>query len=291
MLSRLRPSFFIFVSLGVLLTLFALAFPFYFFDAEVAISSHASAGKEVLSSNDNETGTTQLYLPLLLNGYPPEPSIFGTQINPGFVNSVLTPTVKGNYSWVRYDNLFWSQVEAVQGERDWTKLKLFESEISLLSRAGRIPLVIVRGTPTWAQQKPPYVCGPIREDALDDFADFMRELVERYSRPPYNVTYWEIWNEPDVESTFVNPNSLYGCWGEPDDPYYGGGYFAEMLKKVYPAMKKANPNVQIVIGGLLLVCDPSNPLPGRDCHEAHFLEGVLRNGGGDYFDMRSCAQT
>ena len=55
------------------------------------------------------------------------------------------------------------------------------------------------------------------------------------------MTYWEIWNEPDVESLIVDPNSLYGCWGHNKDPSYEGGYFAEMLKKVYPAMKEANP--------------------------------------------------
>ena len=44
-----------------------------------------------------------------------------------------------------------------------------------------------------------------------------------------------------MESLIVDPNSLYGCWGHNKDPSYEGGYFAEMLKKVYPAMKEANP--------------------------------------------------
>lgn len=272
---RLRHLLVIFVLFVVLSTLFVIAF-----SSDVA---SGEVGTEPLASD--KIGASRLYLPLTLNGYPAQPTIFGTQINGHFVNSVLTPTVEANFSWVRYDELFWSEVEAVQGERDWTKLDLFEREISSLSAAGRVPLVIVRGTPAWAQQKSPYVCGPIREDALDDFADFMAELVERYSRPPYNVIHWEIWNEPDVDPIFVDPNSLFGCWGDRNDPYYGGRYFAQILKKVYPAMKEANPNVQIVMGGLLLVCDPTNPPVGRDCHEAHFLEGVLQNGGGDYFDL------
>ena len=39
-----------------------------------------------------------------------------------------------------------------------------------------------------------------------------------------------------------------------NDPYYGGGYYAEMLKIVYPQIKAADPEAQILIGGLLLFC-------------------------------------
>jgi len=67
-----------------------------------------------------------------------------------------------------------------------------------------------------------------------------------------------------------------------DDPYYGGEYYARMLQVVYPAIKAADPEAQVLIGGLLLDQDPAhddktNP-PGR------FLEGILRGGGGDFFD-------
>ena len=85
-------------------------------------------------------------------------------------------------------------------------------------------------TPAWAQKYPGVACGPISEDALDDFAEFMAALVSRYSQPPYNVRYWEIGNEPDIDRTLVDSQSIYGCWGEKDDPYYGGKYYGEMLK-------------------------------------------------------------
>jgi hypothetical protein len=64
-----------------------------------------------------------------------------------------------------------------------------------------------------------------------------------------------------------------------------------MLKVVYPEIKAANPYAQVLIGGLLLDCDPDNPPenpadPGEkaDCSPARFLEGILVNGGGEYFD-------
>lgn len=108
--------------------------------------------------------------------------------------------------------------------------------------------------------------------------------------PPYNVKYWELWNEPDVDPGLVGEDSLFGCWGDSDDPYYGGGYYAQMLKEIYPAMKEADPEAQIVVGGLLLNCDPTNPpeppLPlDADCKPGKFLQGILANDGGDYFDM------
>jgi hypothetical protein len=115
----------------------------------------------------------------------------------------------------------------------------------------------------------------------------MTEVVERYSQPPYNVRYFEIGNEPDVGVGVVRADAQFGCWGDPADPNFGGGYYAEMLKVVYPAVKAANPQAQVMIGGLLMDCDPENPPEGKTCQEVRFLEGVLENGGGEYFDALS----
>jgi hypothetical protein len=220
------------------------------------------------------------------NSTSPTPlTLFGSQIYASEAStSIVSRAVEANLSWIRYDWLLWSEVEAVQGEPDWEgpAISLFEEEILRLSQNGLTPLVVIRGTPTWAQKIPDRLCGPIKEDALDDFADFMRELVERYSGPPYNVTYWEIWNEPDVASALVGPEALFGCWGDLSDPYYGGGYYAEMLRAIYPAMKEANPDIQVLMGGLNLDCDPTTD---KDCQAGKFLEGILQNGGGDYFDI------
>lgn len=119
----------------------------------------------------------------------------------------------------------------------------------------------------------------------------MEEAVARYSLPPYNVRYWELGNEPDVAPELIDPGKPFGCWGDMQDEYYGGKYYAEMLKKVYPIIKATNPQAQVLIGGLLLDCDPLNPpeitsgsSEFRDCTPSRFLEGIFLNGGGDYFD-------
>jgi hypothetical protein len=195
-------------------------------------------------------------------------------------------------SWVRRNALLWSHVEPFEGNRNWDVLSSLEEEMIDVSIRDMEMILIVRSTPAWAQKAPGYACGPIREQNLDDFGEFMFDVVSRYSYPPYNVTYWELGNEPDVATGVVASDSVYGCWGDRNDQeYYGGEYYAEMLKIVYPRIKAANPEVKVLVGGLLLDCDPNNPpeFPPdsgkiKDCTTSRFLEGILENDGGDSFD-------
>jgi hypothetical protein len=60
-----------------------------------------------------------------------------------------------------------------------------------------------------------------------------------------------------------------------------------MLKVAYTAIKAADPESRVLIGGLLLDCDPTNPPAGKDCKSSRFLEGILINDGAAYFDIVS----
>jgi hypothetical protein len=167
-----------------------------------------------------------------------------------------------------------------------------ESELKAAAANGLHVILIVRDAPYWAQAKPGIPCGPIKPEKLNAFASFMHDLVARYSQPPYNVQYWELGNEPDIDSSLVPGDSIFGCWGDIQDPFYGGGTYSDMLRVVYPAVKSADPNAQVVIGGLLLDCNPDNPPKTasgepKDCTPARFLEGILAYGGGSFFDVVS----
>ncbi|MCK4827856.1 hypothetical protein KA005_69650, partial [bacterium] len=188
---------------------------------------------------------------------------------------------------VRYNALLWQKVEPNSGDRQWDAVAELESKLINAADFGLSTILIVRGTPSWAQKVPGAACGPVRQDKLADFASFLSDAVSRYSSPPFNVKFWELGNEPDVDPSLVRPNSVFGCWGDNSDPYYGGGYYAEMLKVVYPAIKAADPEAKVLIGGLLLDCDPTYPPEGKDCKPGKYLEGILRNGGGEYFDIVS----
>lgn len=188
-------------------------------------------------------------------------------------------------AWVRYPILEWNSIEPVQKtppEYLWSQDG--EQAMRLANEAGLEVIGVVKFAPDWAQKIPGVACGPIAESALERFAMFMYEAVRRYSQPPYEIKYWEIGNEVDVASDVVPPQNPYGCWGDRSDMDYGGGYYAEVLKAVYPQIKLADPQAQVLVGGLLMDCDPVNPPKGKDCASTRFMEGILKNSGGGYFD-------
>lgn len=225
---------------------------------------------------------TRVLIPLITNT-PPSQSIFGVEVSAGAVGSTDTKLSEAHVAWTRYNGIDWAAIEPQRGAPDFSRLAQVDSELQALAARGARPIVIVRGTPAWAQQVPGSACGPIRADARADFARFMRQIVERYSAAPYNVRYWEIGNEPDIDPSLVPSDSVFGCWGNAADPYYGGGAYADMLKAIYPAIKAVEPASQVVLGGLLLDCDPA--VGGNACRPANFLEGILRNGGAGAFDI------
>jgi hypothetical protein len=89
----------------------------------------------------------------------------------------------------------------------------------------------------------------------DDFARYAAAFAARYRD---QVRYIVIWNEPN----------LFFEWGsrEPDPQAY-----AALLKVVYPAVKAANPAIQIAAGGL----SPGQSIPGIRTDDLEFLRGVL----------------
>jgi len=230
--------------------------------------------------------TSTLYLPIVMRGFDPTcpgcPPLFG--IDMGRINDEygLPEVVEAGMRWVR-GGIRWNLVQPDGPETyDWSAISDIEADLINAQSAGLEPIVVIHGTPPWAQKIPGYSCGPIREDCLDDFATFVSAVVQRYKGPPYNVKFWELWNEPDILPWDpVPPDSGYGCWGDINDSVgYGGGYYAQMLKQAYPAIKAADPEAQVLIGGLLYGYAHGKPM-------FKFLRGVLAAGGGDYFDILS----
>ena len=217
-------------------------------------------------------------------------TVFGAEMAQLTPAGGLTQMAAANTTWSRRNGVLWSAVEPTEGARNWGALASLDAELQAASANGIQVVLIVRSTPDWARKiaGSGSTCGPVRADKLAVFGTFMNELVARYSVAPYNVKYWELWNEPDIDPSYFAADSVYGCWGDINDPYYGGGYYADMLKAAYPQIKAADPQAQVLLGGLLMNCDPR---PGAGCAAvnsspipAKFLEGILLNGGGPYFD-------
>ncbi len=227
--------------------------------------------------------SSPLFLPIVMFHSPLE-TVFGVELHNISTGGGLEQVTQAKTTWLRRNALMWSDIEPTEGVFNWGAASGLEQEMINASQKGLDLILVVRSTPTWAQKVPGYFCGPVSQDKLQAFANFMYEAVKRYSVAPYNVHDWQIWNEPDADYTYVATDSLYGCWGNQSDSYYGGTYYAEALKAVYPRVKQANPRAQVIIGGLLLDCNNCS-------NQNKFLEGVLRhqdlNGnfdGKNYFD-------
>lgn len=225
-------------------------------------------------------GTTVVYMPLALTAVQKTP--FGVESNPLLSQD---PTVSAytealNGTWIRLGSrVSWAELQPTEGGAiQWSRLTAFEQELRNLRAAGITPIISVSYSPRWATIRPT-TCGAIRSDKFNAFGQFMAQVVTRYSAPEYNVLYWELGNEPDIDPDLVSQDDLYGCWGNSDDPYYGGEHYGRMLRTVVPAMRAANPNIKLFIGGLLL--DNPNTAPGQP---ANFFEGILRAGAAPYFD-------
>jgi hypothetical protein len=155
-----------------------------------------------------------------------------------------TPPV---YNWAAYDDVF-----------------------RRVAAAGLQPLALIDGCPAWACT---HDTGPVDKVSPQRFGQFMAAAVAHYSRPPYNVHLWELFNEPDATS---GPDHQ-GGFGLHGDVY------AALLRAAVPAMRAADPQVRILIGGMgydWFLDQPGNPGP----FNRTWLRDVVAAGGADYFD-------
>jgi hypothetical protein len=172
--------------------------------------------------------------------------------------------------WVRV-YLDWSRVEPVNATPDGYRWEIYDIFLAQIVKSDLIPIVTVEGNPKWAATS---YRGPIDKVPLAEFAEFMKALVSRYQGPPYNVKYWELYNEPDDWE--VHPwDGSRGAWGGK------GAEYAEMLKVIWPAVHEADPDAKVVLGGIAYTswsaCHP--------CFDLDFLDDIVESGGAPYFDV------
>jgi hypothetical protein len=230
-------------------------------------------------------------LPVLPVSSAPVKNIYGVHVYQLTVDKATDYFRQSGALWSRKDDFEWDLIEPIRTDPptyNWGVIN--DAGLLNAANAGMQSIGMIINAPEWARQVPTSPCGPFKESEIERFASFAEVLVARYSKPPFNIKYWEIGNEPDIDYTVMPPEPQgYGCWGEKTDPFFGGGYYAEMLKLVYPRLKAAAPDIKILVAGLMLDCDPTDPPVNADgqvknCASSRFLEGILEAGGGSYFD-------
>jgi hypothetical protein len=237
-------------------------------------------------------GSTTIHLPAVLSrsGWSAPFGVHTSQIGN---DSYLNLSQQLGIDIARYGYLSWRKVQPQPGAPyNWAAIADVENTLRKLRQANIEPMLFIGDSPAWAtiprySDGQPTSCGAIRDEFHDEYAAFVRAAVTRYSAPEFDVTYYEMGNEVDADPTLVFIDSGYGCWGDIRDPYYGGERYGRMLKAVYPAIKAANPEAQVLFGGLLLsqpntVQQPGGPYLGKP---ENFLEGALRAGAGASFDI------
>ncbi len=204
-------------------------------------------------------------------------NVFGVEITPLDESGGLAEITDTQTKWVKGVEILWSEVEPTLGNYEWPILQDSADEFDNAIQENLTPIVVIRNAPEFARLVSGIDCGPIHPDFYTHFGNFIVQLTSN-SASPFNgkdLRYISIWNEPDIDPNYPDTfsGSFGGCWGDHDDPYYGGESYGEMLEIIYPIIKVANPNTQIIAGELLLDCSPeldSECLPGK------FFEGVLR---------------
>lgn len=248
-----------------------------------ATPANASPAQQEAGPQNSSAVTPRSHIPIVFNNWPLV-TVFG--IETSNYTAAQSTLVSTGATWIRRNALQWESVEASQGQRNWDAA--LDADLINASKNGQKMILIIHGTPAWARTIPSSNCSPIKPSQLGAFAAFVRDAVNRYSQAPYNVKYWEVWNEPDGPST-TGLNQPFGCWGNPSDPTFGGGDYANVLKAVSPQIRQADPSAKIVLGGLLMDCDPSKPASCGSPYVkmALYLEGILSNGGAPHFDIVS----
>ena len=156
----------------------------------------------------------------------------------------------------------WAYIEEQPGRYNWVHA---DQVVEHANRQGLTLIARLGYVPQWARPKdtsPLY----LDEERFADFADFAAEFVTRYAGKIEHVI---IWNEPNL--------ALEWGYDTPDPAKY-----VAMLKAVYPAIKAANPDVQVLAGALAPTLAP----PGSDqgVNDLEFLQRMYDLGAADYFD-------
>jgi hypothetical protein len=157
--------------------------------------------------------------------------------------------------WVRVP-VYWSQIEPANTTPAYYNWSSMDTNVQAMQNSGINVVFTLDTNPAWAAASSG---GPVSNTA--DLLEFFGALVARYPQ----VSYWEVYNEPDSIVRFGNRGNVY----------------AQLLNSLYPVVKAANPAAQVVLGGLALDWF----LEDGGYFDRDFLADVLAGCSGSCFDV------
>ena len=190
----------------------------------------------------------------------------------------------------------WSQIEPNQpvGGLHTYNWSDYDNLIRGLRQRGLHSLVEIRSIPPWARVADweDVDCGLMSPEGLEAYSEFLAAIVERSDGDGVDdmeespiVRYWEIGNESDSMNTSGTHHGL--CYGDHPSEY------AELLARSWDAAHGADPEAQVVFGGLAYenCCDfnsdPLDEVTGPDFFDSvlNYIKSHPRSEGKEYFDV------
>ena len=155
----------------------------------------------------------------------------------------------------------WAYIEPKQGQFNWEHADMV---VDHANRQGLTVIARIGFVPEWARPKESSVLY-LDEDHFADFAHFAAEFARHFAG---RVRYMIIWNEPNL--------SLEWGYERPDVAKY-----VAMLKAVYPQIKAADPEMQVLAGALAPTFDNGDIA----IDDLKFLRQMYQLGAADFFDI------
>jgi hypothetical protein len=177
--------------------------------------------------------------------------------------------------WARV-RIGWLYIQPDPPPAEYAGWSYNDEQLGLLAETGVRLIATVADAPSWAADSP---CAPIHLDRLDDFGQFLSDLVNRYKQPPYNIKHWELFNEPDGTWPSGWAGGL-GCWAKENSDEDGLRY-RQMLATAYAAIKDADPEATVLMGGVAYDWFTAYGGP----FDRYFPDDVMAYGGGYFLDV------
>jgi hypothetical protein len=167
------------------------------------------------------------------------------------------------------DNLSWSVVEPVRGQRAWDR---YDAVFERAARSGIEVVPVLVGTPSFAAKIPQY---PPRAGARRAWTRFVRDAVARYG---HGGSFWRA--HPELP---LQPVTAWQVWNEPNLPFWWNGrpnvnQYLTLLKQTRAAIRSRDARARIVLAGM--------PVTARDTRVPNYLRAVYaRQGVKRLFDV------
>lgn len=176
------------------------------------------------------------------------------------LNNELNTISRLGVKWIRID-MSWADVQPLNSSQyDWTQL----DRVVSAAKAHNLKILgVIAYTPPWASPKSCNgnpKCAPANPI---QFAAFAAKIASRYTTQGADT--WEIWNEPNLEA----------FWQPAPSPLA----YTHLLQASYAAIKQAEPQSEIISGGLGDLDNNSSSFT-----QQAFLKGMYADGAKPYFN-------